>query len=320
MYDLVIVGAGSAGLTAAIYACCYHLQHIVISTTLGGQLEFAPDILNYPGFLSISGKELTQHFVEQAKARGSEIVLETAISVDKNPQAGFTTTTKSGQTYISHAVIIATGTERRKLNIPGENEYVAKGVRYCVTCEKPDYGGQTCAIVGGANSAVAGAVHLAQIAKKVSIIYRGSELRGDPIWLDKIKELPQIEVVYQTVITEIKGDGEKVTGVKLKNNVTNTESELAVDKVFIKIGGVPGSALVAKLGVDRDPGGYIRVDNLLSTNIPGIFAAGDLVTHEYSIEQISTAVGLGARAATSAFSYIKGVKAPSVWGSSQIPR
>lgn len=320
MYDLLIIGAGPAGLTASIYASCYHLKHIVISSTLGGQLQFAPDILNYPGFVSVSGKELTDRMVTQVKHLDGEIVLDTVISIDKNPQTGFTATTQNGQTFSAPSVLIATGAERRKLNIIGENEYLTKGVRYCVVCEKQDYENQTCAVVGGANSAIQGTIHLTQAAKKVYLIYRGETLRGDPIWLEKIKELPQIEILYHTEVTEIKGDGQTVTGVKIKNNHTGLESELTVDQVFIEIGGVPGSILVARIGVERDPGGYIKVDNLLETNVPGIFAAGDLVTHEYSIEQISTAVGLGARAATSAFTYLKGTRAPSLWGNSQIKR
>lgn len=320
MLDLVIVGAGPAGLTASIYASCYQLSHVVIGTILGGQLDLAPDILNYPGFLHISGKELTEKMAEQVRARGGEIILDTVISVDRSSQSLFTTTTKSGKTYISQAVIIATGTERRKLNVSGENEYITKGVRYCVTCEKPDYAGQIAVVVGGANSAAQGAVHLSQVAKKVYLVYRGDTLRGDPIWLEKIKELPQIEIIYNSLITEIAGNGIIVTGVRIKNTKTGLLSELVVDKVFVEIGGVPGSALVAPLGVDCDPGGYIKVNNLLATNIPGVYAAGDLVTHEYSIEQIATAVGLGARVAASVFSFVKGRNAPSAWGVSQIPR
>lgn len=319
-YDLIVIGTGPAGLTASIYASCFQLKHVAIGSILGGQLELAPDILNYPGFTNISGKELAQRMMDQVRARGGELVQEAAISIDTNPAAGFTVTTEKGTTYTARAVIIATGTERRKLNVPGETEYAARGVHYCTTCEKFDYDGKVCALVGGANSAVQGAVHLAQAAKKVYIIYRGTELRGDPIWLNKIKELPQIEVLYQTVITKINGNGSTVTGATIKNSATNQESELALDKIFIEIGGVPGSALVAKIGVKRDPGGYIVVDDQMQSSIPGIFAAGDLITHHYSIEQISTAVGLGARAAASVFSYLKGTKAPSVWGGSQIPR
>lgn len=357
MYDLIIIGAGPAGLTASIYASCYHLSHLVIGKELGGQMQLAPDILNYPGFEHVAGKELLDRMVKQVKVRGGEIVTGSVTRItqlsnnpintnnqikqisDKNTPDGvlskvegtpprwrnqnkvFELETQEGDKYQAKSIILATGTERRKLNVPGEVEYTSRGVHYCATCEKFDYEGKVCAVVGGANSAVQAAVELSQAASKVYIIYRGSQLRGDPVWLEQVEKHPNIEVIYNTVVTEITGDGEKVTGVKLqktdnKEQITN----LSLDKVFVEIGGVPGTALVIPLGVAMDPGGYIHVNERLATNVPGVFAAGDLVSYALSIEQISSAVGLGARAAASAFAYLKGEKAPSVWGGSQIKR
>lgn len=375
-FDLIIIGAGPAGLTASIYASCFHLKHLIIGGSLGGQLLLAPDILNYPGFESISGKELTQKMVEQAVKRGGEVVKQSVIKITNNPitqstnpnvilsetknpvgnsenggdpspdssrdqddkLVGFVVETQEGKKYQAKAVILATGTERRKLNAAGEVEYTGRGVHYCATCEKFDYDGKICAVIGGANSAVQAAVEIAQAASKVYIIYRGSQLRGDPIWLEQVKKNPNIEVLYNSVVTEIVGDGEKLTGVRINtnkqinqlsnnpinvNNVTikqwNNEV-LPLDKLFIEIGGVPGTALVIPLGVKMDQGGYIEVNERLATNIPGIFAAGDLVSYGLSIEQISSAVGLGARAAASAFAYLKQEKAPTLWGGSQIKR
>ena len=317
LYDLIIIGAGPAGLTASIYASCFHLKHIVISITLGGQLQFAPHILNYPGYTNINGKELTEKMVEQVKQRGGEIATGSVTNISNSKTGRFELETIDRQKYQAKAIILATGTERRKLNIPGEVEYTAKGVHYCATCEQFDYEGKICTVIGGANSAVQAAVELAQAAGKVYIIYRGSELRGDPIWLTQIEKNPKIEVIYETHVSEIKGDGEKVMGVVLKST---GEKLLSVDRVFIEIGGVPGTALVIPLGVAMDKGGYIKVDDKLTTNVPGIFAAGDLVSYGLSIEQISTAVGLGARAAASAFAYLKKEKAPTLWGQSIITR
>ena len=317
LYDLIIIGAGPAGLTASIYASCFHLKHIVISITLGGQLQFAPHILNYPGYTNINGKELTEKMVEQVKQRGGEIATGSVTNISNSKTGRFELETIDRQKYQAKAIILATGTERRKLNIPGEVEYTAKGVHYCATCEQFDYEGKICTVIGGANSAVQAAVELAQAAGKVYIIYRGSELRGDPIWLTQIEKNPKIEVIYETHVSEIKGDGEKVMGVVLKST---REKLLSVDRVFIEIGGVPGTALVIPLGVAMDKGGYIKVDAKLATNIAGIFAAGDLVSYGLSIEQISTAVGLGARAAASAFAYLKKEKAPTLWGQSHIKR
>lgn len=334
MYDLLIIGAGPAGLTASIYASCYHLKHIIISRDIGGQMLLAPDILNYPGFESISGRELTGRMVKQVVARGGETKLGSVVKISniipiKSGQMsnsggnGYEVEIQEGEKYQSRAIILATGTERRKLNIPGEVEYTARGVHYCATCEKFDYEGKICAVVGGANSAVQAAVELAQAASKVYILYRGSQLRGDPIWLEQIEKNRNIEVKYNVVVTSIAGDGEKVTGVKLNTTAGPVASGtfLPLDKLFIEIGGVPGSALVIPIGVKMDPGGYINVDEHLATTAPGVFAAGDLVSYGLSIEQISSAVGLGARAAASAFAYLKGEKtAPTLWGGSQIKR
>lgn len=328
MYDLVIIGAGPAGLTASIYASCFHLKHIVIGTSIGGQLLLAPDILNYPGFANISGKELTEKMKDQAEKRGGEVVTGSATKVTKikmeingKEEDGFEVETMDGKKFQSRAIILATGTERRKLNIPGEVEYTGNGVSYCATCEKLDYEGKTCAVVGGANSAVQAAVELAQAASKVYIIYRGSQLRGDPIWLEQVGNNPKIEVIYNTVVSEVTGDGKLMKGIKIKQATGSGETrELAADKIFIEIGGVPGTALIIPLGGEMDTGGYIKVNERLATSVPGVFAAGDLVSYELSIEQISSAVGLGARAAASAFAYIEDDKAPTLWGASQIKR
>ncbi len=349
MYDLIIIGSGPAGLTASIYASCYHLSHIVIGKVLGGEVLLAPDILNYPGFESISGKELTERMVEQVKKRGGELVTGSVTRITQlsnnpintnksnnnetmkpfdatqdrqfNNEKYFEIETQEGNKYQTKSIILATGTERRKLNVQGEVEYTSKGVHYCATCEKFDYEGKICAVVGGANSAVQAAVELSQAAAKVYIIYRGIQLRGDAVWLEQVEKHPNIEVIYNTVVSEIVGDGARVTGVKLqrtdnKEQITN----LQLDKIFIEIGGVPGTALVIPLGVAMDTGGFVRVNEKLETNVAGIFAAGDLVTFGYNLEQISSAVGLGARAAASAFAYLKGEKAPTVWGGSQIKR
>lgn len=330
VYELIIIGAGPAGLTASIYASCFHLKHIVISTTIGGQLPLAPDILNYPGFENISGKELTERMVEQVKLRGGKIIIGSVTkiirarpsgSLKSDPDDGFEVETQDGNKYQAKAIILATGTERRKLGVPGEIEYTARGVHYCATCEKFDYEGKKCGVVGGGNSAVQAAVELAQAATKVFIIYRGVEFRGDPVWLKQIEENHKIEKILSTTVKEILGDGEKVTGVKLqKTDIKDQITNLPLDKIFIEIGGVPGTALVIPLGVEMDTGGYIKVNARLATNVSGIFACGDMVSYGLSIEQISSAVGLGARAASTAFAYLKGNKAPTVWGGSQIKR
>ncbi|OGG05532.1 hypothetical protein A3D05_01870 [Candidatus Gottesmanbacteria bacterium RIFCSPHIGHO2_02_FULL_40_24] len=327
--DLIIIGSGPAGLTSSIYASCFHLKHTVIGEHLGGQLQYAPHILNYPGFPDISGRELTERMVEQVNKREGKIITDRVnkisnyqIIIDNIQLKGYLAETQTGNKYFGRAIILATGTERRKLNIPGEVEYTAKGVHYCATCEQFDYEGKTCVIVGGANSAVQAAVELAQAAGKVYIMYRGDQLRGDPIWIEQIERIKKIEVFYKTEVLEILGDGNSVNGVKFKirDDSSRGIKILNTDKVFIEIGGIPGTSLVIPLGVTMDKGGYIIVDDTLATNISGIFAAGDLVSYGLSIEQISSAVGLGARAAASAFAYLKQKKAPILWGQSHIKR
>lgn len=322
IYDLIIVGCGPAGLSASIYASCFHLNHLVIGKVLGGQMALAPDILNYPGFEEITGVELTDRMVSQVKARGAEITLDSVVKIEKQND-GFLLTTESGKTFEGKTVILATGTERRKLNVKGEMEYTGKGVQYCATCERFDYENKVVAVVGGANSAVASAIQLAHASSKVYVIYRGRELRCDPIRLEQIKNDQKIEVIYNSQVAEILGDGQQVTSIKISPNTPNppnTPNKLAVERVFIEIGGVPGTALLIPLGVEMDPGGFIKVDDYLSTNIPGIYAAGDVVSYKMSIEQITSAVGLGARAASSCFAFLKGKNSPTFWGQSRIKR
>ncbi|MBI4097136.1 MAG: NAD(P)/FAD-dependent oxidoreductase [Candidatus Levybacteria bacterium] len=311
MEDLLIIGAGPAGLAASIYASCFHLKHHVIGSSIGGQMLLAPDIINYPGFVEISGKELTERMVAQGKARGGQIVEDSVVSLKKDGDH-FTIQTNSKVTYSAQAIIIATGTERKKLNVPGEKEYTGRGVHYCATCGRQDYANKVVVVVGGANAAAQSALQLAQAATKVFICYRGPKLRCDPEWITQITRHPNIEIIYNTVVKEVMGDGTRITSIKVLQN--NTEQMIPVEKVFVEIGGVPGTALVMPLGVELDAGGFIRVNERLETTVPGVFAAGDLVSYGLSIEQITTAVGLGARAAASAFAYLKKTKAPSLWG------
>lgn len=321
MYELIIIGLGPCGLTASLYASCFKLKHAIIGKILGGQMSLAPDIINYPGFEQITGKELTDKMVSQIKNKGAEILETSVLKVEKK-ENGFLVFTEDGKTLETKSLILATGTERRKLNIKGETEYTGKGINYSITSDQSIYQNKIVAVIGGANSAVCSAIQLATVATKTYIIYRGQELRCDPIRLEQIKQNPKIEVLYNTQIAEAIGDGQKLTGVKIKVTEQGQEviKDLPLEEVFIEIGGVPGTSLLIPLGIDLDENGFIKANEELSTNIPGIFAAGDVISSKTSIEQISSAVGLGARAATSAFTFLKGQKAPTLWGESQIKR
>lgn len=303
MYDTIIIGTGPAGLTASIYASRYKLANLVIGKIPGGTIVYAHKVENYPGLPGIAGAELGQKMMGQAKGLGAEILAENVTEVRKDQEV-FNIKTESGKEFQARSLIAALGTERRKLGVPGEKEYLGRGVSYCVTCDGPFFRNKTVVLVGGSNAACSGAVHLSEYIGKLYLVYRKDELRGDPIWIEEIKENPKIEVIYKTNVTEILGDGAKVTGVKLDVSHDGT-TDLETDGVFIEIGGVPASSFLAPLGIELDENGYVKVDEEMRTNIAGLFAAGDFTTKGLILQQTITACGQGAIAASSAFKYLK---------------
>ncbi|HUS60348.1 MAG TPA: FAD-dependent oxidoreductase [Nevskiaceae bacterium] len=304
MYDVLIIGSGPAGLTASIYASRYKLSNLVIGRVLGGMMTSAHKIENYPGFASISGAELSQKMGEHVKTLGAEILADGVSKIEKT-ETGFKVTTENGQDFEGKVLIVATGTERRKLDVPGEKEYLGRGVSYCTACDIPFFKDKIVALIGGSDAAVSGAIHATAFVKKAYIIYRREKLRAEPVWVEEVLKNPKIEVIYKTNITEILGDGTKVTGVKLDSPHQGTE-KLTLDGVFIEIGGVPGTQLLKPLGVELDEGGFVKVKPDMSTNITGVFAAGDIANIAGEFQQIVTAASEGAMAAFSAFKYLKG--------------
>ncbi|MBI4100712.1 FAD-dependent oxidoreductase [Candidatus Microgenomates bacterium] len=312
IYDLIIIGIGPAGLTASIYASRYKLSHLVIGQKLGGAITLASNVENFPGFNSISGFELGEKMLEQVKYLGAEVVSKTVGRVEKLNDH-FKVITEDNTEYEAKTLIVATGTERRKLNVPGEQEYLGKGVSYCTTCDAPFFRGKTVALVGGSDAAVSGAVHAAQFAQKVYIIYRGEALRAEPVWLEDAKKDPKIVQILKTNLKEIKGDGVKITGVVLDSPYQGSD-QLSLEGVFIEIGGVPGTSLLIPLGVEIDKNGFVKVNEWMETNIPGLFAAGDFTTSSYVLQQAISACAQGATAAAAAFKCLKGQKAPQILG------
>lgn len=321
IYDLIIIGSGPAGLTASIYGSRYRLSHLVIGKLLGGTITLASKVENYPGFTSISGVELAQKMAEQVKSLGAEIIMETVGRVEKigdggglpAGRQGFRVFEENGELWEGKTLIVASGSERRKLGAPGENEYLGKGVSYCTTCDAPFFKGKTVVIVGGSDAAVSGAIHTAEYGSLVYIIYRRESLRAEPVWSEQALKNPKIKVIYKTNILEIIGDGTKVTGVKLDNPFNNSH-ELTTDGVFIEIGGVPGTSLVVPLGVELDQTGFVKVGEDMSTNIPGLFVAGDITDKAQVLVQMTTACAQGAIAAASAYKYLKGQKPAQILG------
>jgi thioredoxin reductase (NADPH) len=304
-YECIVVGAGPAGLTAAIYLARYNVDVTIISKSIGGKMILAPLIDDYPGLPEIPGTKLAEVFVNHVKKFGVPMIIgKTVVNVKKEGDL-WCVELDSGERLCSYAVILAVGAERRKLSVPGEEEFIGKGVSYCATCDGPFFKDRIVAVVGGGNAALSSALYLSTIAKKVYLIHRRETFRAIPHYIEEVKKNPKIEVITNTVVTGIIGD-KKLTGVKVKNVTTNEEKILNVDGIFIEIGSEPPKEFLKSIGLELDEQGYIAVNPDMSTNLPGIFACGEVTGGRYKhrFEQIITAAAEGAIAAKSAYEYI----------------
>jgi thioredoxin reductase (NADPH) len=302
IYDIVIIGGGVAGYSAALYGARFNLKTLVLTEEKGGRLQYTHLIENYPGAGTKSGPEIMATFEQQATAYGGEIRIEKVKGVIKEKDM-FKVVTEEKE-YIAKTVIIATGVERRKLNVPGEKEFQNKGVSFCATCDGALFHSKTVAIAGGSDSAAKEALLLTEYAKKVYIIYRGDKIRPEPINGKRVDEKVKngkIEIINNANILEIKGN-KMMTHIILDREHKGSK-ELKLDGVFIEIGGSPGSALAQELGVKLDERGYIITDKESRTNVPGVFAAGDVTSNPW--KQGIIAASEGSFAAFSAFEYIK---------------
>jgi thioredoxin reductase (NADPH) len=308
MYDLIIIGTGFAGYTAAIYSARYNLKTLVIGKQPGGAIVNSSKVENWPGFKSIPGYELMQKFEEQAKSFGAEIIIDEALGVIKQKES-FKVETRQDKEYQAKAIILALGTERRKLEALGADKFEGKGIHYCATCDAAFYRNKTVAVVGGSNSAAHAAMLLSEFAKKIYVIYRQEKMRCEPFVLEKIKKIKHTEIITNTNITEVKGKDfvEKI----MLDQPYNGKKELAVDGVFVEIGSIPSSAIAKELGVEINHNNEIVVNANCETNIKGIYAAGD-VTNAV-LRQGVTASAQGAIAATKAYQLISGKDAAGNW-------
>jgi len=301
-WDLIIVGAGPAGLTAGIYAARSGLKTLIIEEKIaGGTVGDAPVIENYPGFESISGAELAQKFAAQCRKLGTVIhEFERVEALDLKGEEKIVKTDKG--LYKAKAVIIASGSSYSELGVPGEKEFRGRGVSYCGICDGPLFKGKRVLVVGGGNSAVVTALYLAGLASEVKVVHRRDAFRAEEARVKALMEKRNVEVLWNTEVREIKG-GNVVEKVVLFNNKTMETFELPVDGVFIQVGEVPNSKLAKEAGVEVDNHGYIVVDVRQRTNIPGVYAAGDVTNHP--VKQVGTAVGQGITAALEAYGYIR---------------
>jgi thioredoxin reductase (NADPH) len=298
MYDVIIIGAGAAGLTAAIYARRRLLNTLVISLDIGGQSLLTEQIENYPGYLDKSGPKLMRIFETQARNFGAEILIGYVTKVEKINDH-FKVISNVGE-FETKTVIVAAGKVPRKLNVPGEDKFLGRGVSTCVTCDAPFARNKVVAVVGGGNSALEGVEVVSKFANKVYLIHRRDQFRADEITIEKVKKLPNVEFILNTVITEIKGD-KKLESVVIQNVKTNEIKELKVDMVFLEIGHETKIDFIKHL-VKTDEYNQIITNKSAETSCPGIFAAGDITDSPY--KQLVIAAAEGAIAALSAYNYI----------------
>jgi thioredoxin reductase (NADPH) len=298
-YDMVIIGAGPAGMASAIYGSRMGWKTLVLEKeAVGGLAAITPIIENYPGFSEIAGLEFAEKLRKQAEKFGAEIQELVEVTDIKTDEVPFEVVSTSGE-FKAKVIIFATGTSHRHLNIPGEKELEAKGVSYCATCDGPLYRAKKVAVVGGGNSAVTEALYLDNVVREVYLIHRRDQLRAEQSLQKEILNNSNVNFVWDSVVTEIHGSEEGgVKEITLKNVKTGEEDSLRVKAVFIAIGIIPNNELAKKVGIELTEDGLIKVDDKQRTNIPRIYACGDITPGQ---GQISVAVGEGTTAAISAF-------------------
>ena len=300
MEEVVIIGSGPAGLTAAIYAGRSQLSPLLITgNALGGQAATASEVENYPGFPNgIGGAELMQLMQQQAERFGTRVEMDEAVEVNLR-QHPFVIKTYS-DTHEAKSLIISTGVSPRLLGVPGEDRLKGQGVSYCATCDGFFYKDKTVVVVGGGDAAVEEALYLTRFAGKVFIVHRRNRLRAQKLAQERAFENRKIELVWDSLVTEVLGE-EQVTGVRIKNTKTGEESVRAADGMFTYVGNIPNTQLFQGQ-LDLDDRGYIVTDRRMHASVPGVYAAGDV--QEHVLKQIATAIGSGAIAAMEAEKFI----------------
>lgn len=299
VYDLVIIGGGVSGLGAAIYAGRFKMKAAVVGEVIGGTIILTNDVSNYPGFKKIMGEGLAKKIEEHTKEYDIEFIKKKVTKIQRDKDKTFRVFT--GEKHLhTKTVLFATGTEWRKLKVPGEKEFANKGVHYCALCDGPFYKNKVLGVVGGSDSAAKEALLLTEYAKKVYIIYRGDKIRPEPINYDRVMKNKKIEIIYKTNVLEIKGD-KKVSKAILDKPYKGSK-EFKLNGLFIEIGHIPLSKLAKDIRVKLSRKNEIIIDGESKTNLPGVFAAGDVTNTVF--KQAITGVAEGTLAAYSAYTYV----------------
>lgn len=305
MQDLIIIGGGPAGLSAAIYALRAKMDVILIEKLgIGGQIALSDVIENYPGYRSISGSELMSKFENHAKDFGLKTEIAT---IERIIDAGDRKITKTdSKDFESKAVIIAAGAKPRNLSVKGENEFTGRGVSYCATCDGPFYNDRDIVVVGGGDTAVKEALYLSKIVNKIYLVHRRDRLRAEKIMQEKLLSNPKVEFLWNSAVDEISGGEMGVERISVRNIQTNKKSEVKAEGIFVFVGITPETGFV---DVKKDEGGFIITNDRMETSMKGIYAAGDC--RNTPLRQVATAVGDGAIAAISAEEYISHLEGKS---------
>ncbi|MGV0167881.1 thioredoxin-disulfide reductase [Furfurilactobacillus sp. WILCCON 0119] len=305
-YDVIVIGAGPGGMTAALYASRANLSVLLLDRGIyGGQMNNTAAIENYPGFKSVLGPDLASAMYEGATQFGAEYGYGAVEKITENDDNTKTVKTDTDE-YVAKAVVIGTGSQYRKLGVPGETEFSGRGVSYCAVCDGAFFKNKHVVVVGGGDSAIEEGIYLTQLAEKVTVVHRRDQLRAQKVSQDRAFANDKMDFVWNTEVTEIVGDDMKVTGVKLHNRETGEDSTMAADGVFIYVGNLPMTEPFMGLGV-TDENGWIPTDDHMATKVPGIFAIGDV--REKDLRQITTAVGDGGIAGQQVFQYLEDLKA-----------
>ncbi len=305
MFDVIIIGVGAAGYTAAVYTARYKLKTLIVGAEDGGMGATAAEVGNWPGDIDVRGPDLMERFKNHAKSF-EEVTFKIGRveKIEKIKGGHFVVHMQSGETFEAKAVILATGSNKRHMGVPGEKEFSGKGVTYCATCDAFFYRGKDVAVIGGGDSAVEGAAIAAQVAKTVYLVHRREEFRAEPYWVDRVKSKDNVKFVLSCNLLEVLGD-QKVTGIRLSTPYEGKEI-LPVDGVFIEIGSIPAVDLAKQLGCTIDERGFLAVDPGMHSTVPGVFGAGDVTSGSNYFAQFTTAAGEAAIAANSVFNYLEG--------------